>query len=60
METVGTVVDAINAVKIMTIILSVIIIALITILMERSFIEDEKTQISLLKAMGFKTGTVIK
>lgn len=60
LETVGTVVDAINAVKIMTIILSVIIIALITILMERSFIEDEKTQISLLKAMGFKTGTVIK
>ncbi len=35
-----------------------IVIVLVAILMERSFISDEKDQIALLKALGFGTGTV--
>ncbi|MBO4426823.1 MAG: FtsX-like permease family protein [Clostridiales bacterium] len=37
-----------------------IVIVLVAILMERSFISDEKDQIALLKALGFGTGTVIR
>lgn len=35
-----------------------IVIVLVAILLERSFISDEKDQIALLKALGFGTGTV--
>ena len=35
-----------------------IVIVLVAILMERSFISDEKDQIALLKALGFGTGTI--
>ena len=32
---------------------------LVTVLVERSFISDEKSQIALLKAIGFRNGTII-
>ncbi|MCQ2483512.1 MAG: ABC transporter permease [Clostridia bacterium] len=38
---------------------TVIVILLAVILMERSFISDEKSQIALLKAIGFKDGRII-
>lgn len=37
-----------------------IIVMLVTVLMERSFIVDETNQIALLKAIGFNTGFVMK
>lgn len=51
--------DTINGVKLMVIIITVVIIILISILMERSFITKEKAEIALMKAMGFRTGSVI-
>lgn len=38
---------------------TVVVILLAVILMERSFISDEKSQIALLKAIGFKDGRII-
>ena len=40
-------------------ILSIIVIALITILMERSFIAKEKSEIALMKAIGFRSSSII-
>ena len=37
-----------------------IVVILVTVLMERSFIADEKSEIAIAKAVGFKDGTVIK
>ena len=51
--------DTINGVKIMVVLITVIIILMISVLMERSFISKEKPEIALMKAMGFKTRSVI-
>ncbi len=51
--------DTIVALKKFVIILSVIIILLITVLMEKSFITKEKSEIALMKAIGFKNSSVI-
>lgn len=40
--------------------ITLIVVMLVTILMERSFIADEKSQIAILKAVGFKDSAVIK
>ena len=37
-----------------------IVVILVTVLMERSFIADEKSEIAIAKAVGFKDGTVIR
>ena len=37
-----------------------IVVILVTVLMERSFIADEKSEIAIAKAVGFKDITVIK
>ncbi len=52
-ETTG-VADAIDAVKKMFALLTIILVALITVLMERSFIAKEKAEIALMKAIGMK------
>ena len=39
--------------------ITLIVIVLVTILMERSFISDEKKEIAILKAVGFRDGSVI-
>lgn len=40
--------------------ITLIVVILVTVLMERSFIADEKSQIAILKAVGFKDKAVIK
>ena len=40
--------------------ITLVVVILVTILMERSFIADEKGQIAILKAIGFKDSAIIK
>ncbi len=51
--------DAVKKVKELTLAVSLIIIVLITVLMERSFISKQRQEIALMKAMGFKSRSVI-
>ena len=51
--------DMIDGMKMLTLSLAMIIIALVTILMERSFITKEQSEIAVMKAIGFKTATVV-
>ncbi|MBQ9110334.1 MAG: FtsX-like permease family protein [Oscillospiraceae bacterium] len=57
-ETTG-VAGTISAMRTMMLVLSMIIIAMVTLLMERSFIAKERGEIAMLKAMGFRTGTIM-
>ncbi len=40
--------------------ITLVVVMLVTILMERSFIADEKGQIAILKAIGFRDSAIIK
>ncbi len=40
--------------------ITLVVVILVTILMERSFIADEKGQIAILKAIGFRDSAIIK
>ena len=40
--------------------ITLVVVILVTILMERSFIADEKSQIAILKAIGFKDSAIMK
>ena len=40
--------------------ITLVVVMLITVLMERSFIADEKTQIAMLKAVGFNNHAIIR
>ena len=51
--------DILDAMRNFVTILSIIVIALITILMERSFIAKEKSEIALMKAIGFRSSSII-
>ena len=51
--------DTLNSVKLLVIIITAIIIIMISVLMERSLISKEKSEIALMKAMGFNTRSVI-
>ena len=51
--------DTLNATKKMMMIITVIVTALIVILMERSFISKEKSEIALMKAVGIGNGSII-
>lgn len=51
--------DSLNAIKKLSMILTVILTVLIVLLMERSFISKEKSEIALMKAMGIKNGSII-
>lgn len=51
--------DTIAAVKDLVLMLSLIIIILLAVLMERSFISKERAETALMKAVGFGSGTVI-
>lgn len=48
-----------NSVKYLVVALVVVIVILVTVLMERSFITKEKSEIALLKSLGFKNKTII-
>ena len=50
--------DTLNAIKQMMIIITVIVTALIVILMERSFISKEKSEIALMKAVGIPDNSI--
>lgn len=52
--------DTIDAVKYLTLGLVIVIIALVTVLMERSFIAKEQGEIATLKAIGFDTPSIVK
>ena len=52
------VVDALKAVKMMMVIMTIILSALITVLMERSFIAGEQGEIALMKAIGTRNRTI--
>ena len=51
--------DTLNAIKQMMMLITVIVTALIVILMERSFISKEKSEIALMKAVGVGNGSII-
>ena len=51
--------DTLNAIKQMMMILTVIVTAMIVILVERSFISKEKSEIALMKAVGIGNGSII-
>ncbi len=51
--------DTINAVKNMVLIITLIIVILVAVLMERSFISSEKAEIALMKAIGFSNKSII-
>ena len=53
-------VDSFKAAEILFMAITVIVIILVTVMMERSFISKETKQIAILKAMGFRDGEVIK
>lgn len=52
--------SAISGVKKLTLLISLIIIVLICVLIERSFISKEKPEIALQKAIGFTSGYIIR
>lgn len=59
MDCVG-VVDTMESVQYLLLCITLVVVVLVTILMERTFIADEKSQIAILKAIGFKDRTIIK
>lgn len=54
-----SVVPTLEAVQFMLLAITIIVVILVTVLVERSFISDEKSQIALLKAIGFRNGTIV-
>ena len=52
--------DAMEAVEKLLMAITVIVVILVTVMMERSFIAKETKQIAILKAMGFRDSEVIK
>lgn len=51
--------DTLNQVKFLVLLVVLVIILLVTVLMERSFIAREQGEIAILKAMGFRSSTII-
>ena len=51
--------DTISAVKNMVLIITLVVVVLIAVLMERSFISAEKAEIALMKAIGFSNKSII-
>ena len=49
----------IDSIKLLVLLITVAIIIMISVLMERSFISKEKSEIALMKAMGFRSGSII-
>lgn len=47
-----------DAVKSLVVVLTIVLVALITVLMERSFIAKEQSQIALMKAVGTRNGKI--
>lgn len=54
-----SVVPTMEAVQVLLLAITIVVVILVTVLVERSFISDEKSQTALLKAIGFQYGTII-
>lgn len=54
------VVPTMEAVQLLLLGITIVVVILVTILVERSFISDERSQIAILKAIGFKTKDIVK
>lgn len=54
------VVDIMEGVEYLLLAITLIVVVLVTILMERSFISDEKGEIAILKSIGFSDKQIIK
>lgn len=54
------VVDTMESVQLLLLCITLVVVVLVTLLMERTFIADEKSQIAILKAIGFKNSKIIK
>lgn len=54
-----SIVPTMEAVQFLLLAITIIVVILVTVLVERSFISDEKSQIALLKAIGFRNKTII-
>lgn len=52
--------DTLESVQFLLLGITLVVVILVTILMERSFIADEKSQIAILKAIGFKDSAIVK
>ena len=52
------VVDTLEAVKSLMVMLTIVLVALVTVLMERSFIAKEQGEIALMKAVGTRNGKI--
>lgn len=52
--------DTMDSIAKLLMLITCIVVVLVTILMERSFISNETSQIALLKAVGFKNSFIIK
>jgi len=52
--------DTMEALQNLLLVITMIVVILVTLLMERSFVADEKTQIALLKAVGFRNGKIVR
>ena len=55
-----SVVPTMEAVQFLLLAITIIVVILVTILVERSFISDEHSQIAILKAIGFGSGSIIR
>ena len=51
--------DAVMGAKKLTLIVAVMVLIMISVLVERSFISKEKSEIALMKALGFKSRSVV-
>lgn len=51
--------DTINSVKLLVLAVALIIIVLVTVLMEHSFITRERSEIAVMKALGFRNGSIV-
>lgn len=58
--TVVGVAETLGSVQMLLLMITLVVVILVTILMERSFISEEKNQIALLKAIGFRDSAIIK
>lgn len=52
--------STLNSVRYLLLVITCIVVILVTVLMERTFISDETSQIALLKAIGFTNRFIIK
>lgn len=52
--------ETMEDVSFLLLVITCIVVIMVTVLMERSFIFDETGEIALLKAIGFKDGTILK